>query len=192
MAVLYFLYGFDLNGHAGITDDDVDLNACIGSPVGELFIGVGVVLPCHQLLYYQMLESMAVVGSTTAELAAMEQVVGDADVEIVETRCLYQPSLHDLGIGWDAIAKERVFEDVEIGADGGGVDTTLLGNVVVVDNLSVGKCRHFEETLEGIKVAHEGFLLDFLLQINVDISRQQTDRVLGKIVGGHHTASHRV
>ena len=31
MAVLYFLCGFYLNGYAGITEDDVNLDACIGA-----------------------------------------------------------------------------------------------------------------------------------------------------------------
>ena len=80
-------------------------------------------------------------------------MVGDADVEIVEARCLYQPTLHYFGISGNAIADKGVLKDVEIGVDGSGMNAALLGNVIVVDDLSIGECCYLKEPMESVEIA---------------------------------------
>ena len=113
-------------------------------------------------------------------------MVGDADVEIVESWCLNQPTLHHLGVCRDAIAYESVFENIEIGTDSCGMNATLLSYVIVVDNLSVGECSHLQKALKSIEIADESLFLDFFLQVYVYISFQKTLRALGKVMGGNH------
>jgi len=62
MLVLYFLCRFDLNGNAGIANDGIDFNACVGAPVGKVLLAVSIMQPCHQFLHNQMFESMTIIG----------------------------------------------------------------------------------------------------------------------------------
>ena len=80
-------------------------------------------------------------------------MVGDANIEIVEAWCLYQPALHHFRIGGYAIADKGVFKDVEIGVDSSGMNAALLGNVIVVDDFSIGECCYLKEPMESVEIA---------------------------------------
>ena len=148
MLVLYFFCGFDLDGYAGITNDDINLNARVGTPIGKALVAMGVVQPCHQLLCDQMFEGMTIVCRAPYELLAVKQMVDNADVEIIETRCLYQSAFHHFCKGRNAVTQKGVFEDVEIGVDRGSMYSTSLCNIVIVDDFSIGECRHFQKSME--------------------------------------------
>ena len=182
------LFGrLNLNSYSGVANDDIYFYACVGTPIGHSFFFVGIVQPSHQLLDDQMLESMTIVCSTSDKFLAMKEVVGNADVEIVETGSLYQPTLHHFGVSWDTVAQKGVFKNVEIGTDGGGMYATFLGYIIVVDNFTIGESGNLQKSVEGIKIANQSLFLYFFLQVYVYITCQEAIGTLGKIMGGNHS-----
>ena len=95
-------------------------------------------------------------------LSAVKEMIGNADIEIIESRGLHKTALHDFAKGRYTVTNQRVLENVEVRADGSGAYSAVLGNVVIVDYLAICESRNFKKALEGIQIAHKSFFLDFL------------------------------
>ena len=186
VAGLHLLGRLDLDGHAGITQHGIHLKACVGAPVRKMVLAMSVVEIGHKLLNDKVLEGMAVVSGSPNQILALCEIVGNADIEIVEAGSLDQTALHHLGVGGDAIADEGVLEDVEIGTDGGGVNAAVLRNVLIVDDFSVSECRYLKKSVEGFQAPDQCLFLDLLFQIYIQISSHASSWVSCEVIGRQH------
>jgi hypothetical protein len=117
------------------------------------------------------------------------ELIDDADVEEPEPRRLDDAALGPLRPRRHPGGDERVDEDLEVAPDGVGGDTDLPSDRGGVDDLSVGECRRFEESLEGGEVARQGFGEDLLAQIVADIGLELGGGFWGKVVRGDEAAT---
>lgn len=83
--MVYMVGGLDFNGHPGIPDNGVNLKVFISMPVGKLLFASGIAKISTDFLYNQMLESMAVLRRPWGKVVSFGQMVGNANIKIVES-----------------------------------------------------------------------------------------------------------
>ena len=69
--VLDFLCGLDLDGDTGVANDNINLNACISAPVGELLFALSVVKIGDKFLDNKMLEGMTIFSCSPYKIFTM-------------------------------------------------------------------------------------------------------------------------
>ena len=89
----------------------------------------------------------------------------------------------------DHVRSGSHIEDLEVAPDSIGGDTDLPSDRGGVDDLSVGECRGFEESLEGGEVARQGLGEDLLAQIVADIGLELGGGFWGEVVRGDEAAT---
>ena len=114
---LHMLGRLNLDGHFGVTDYDIDLLVVVGVPIGYDVALVVVATIGDDFLHHQVFEGMAVVVGTTFQGVSPHQVVGQPDIEIVESRRLDHLALDFLAESRNLISNKRVIEYLEIRLD---------------------------------------------------------------------------
>ena len=75
---------------------------------------MGIMKPCHQFLHDKMLKGMTIVNCAANKFFAMQQVVGNSHIKIIESRCLDYAPFHHLGISRYAIPYQCILKNIKI------------------------------------------------------------------------------